>query len=355
MSTISVELLIITIIVGVILIFIFVTGKYERPSIIKSSYALGTIINLNVCGSNGQKAIEEAIKKLNDIDDKMSAFKEDSEISKINFKAGATSEVVSRDTYFVIEKAVEYSKILEGTFDPTIRPLLKLWNIGTEDEKIPEKHQIEETLKLVNYNDVILDKSNFSIMLKNMKQALDVGGIAKGFAADEVRDIFYKHNIKSALIDLGGNIFALGNKEDGTSWKVGIQNPFKSRGEHVGILSVKNKSVVTSGNYERYFIKDGKRFHHIIDPKTGYPSQSKIISATIISDNSIDGDGLSTGVYILGIDKALKIIEAIEGIDAIFITEDKKVYITSGIYKNIFTLTDEEFFLIDTTMKILVM
>lgn len=272
----------------------------------------------------------------------MSAFKEHSEISKINLKAGIDAEFVSRDTYVVIKNAIKYSKILEGAFDPTIRPLVKLWNIGAKEESIPERYRIEETQKLVNYNDVILDENNYSVMLKNKKQALDVGGIAKGFAADEVRDIFYKNNIKSALIDLGGNIFALGSKEDNTPWKVGIQNPLKSRGEFIGILSVKNKSVVTSGNYERYFIKDGKRFHHIIDPKTGYPSQSKIISATIISDNSIDGDGLSTGVYILGVDKALKIIEEIEGIDAIFITEDKKVYITSRI-REIFILTDEEF------------
>ena len=345
MSTISIQLLIIAIIIVFILIFIFTTGKFERPELVKSSYALGTIINLKVSGRRGEKAIKEAIEKLNAIDDKMSVFKEESDISKITSKAGVNSETVSKDTYFVVKKAVEYSKILEGTFDPTIRPLVKLWSIGTKEESIPEKSQIEETLKLVNYKDVILDENDHSIMLKHKKQALDVGGIAKGFAADEVRDIFYKHKIKSALIDLGGNIFALGNKDDGTPWKVGIQNPFKPRGEYIGILSVKNKSVVTSGNYEKYFIKDGERFHHIIDPKTGYPSQSKIISATIISDNSIDGDGLSTGVYILGIDKALKIIEAIEGIDAIFITEDKKVYKTSGIDKNILTLTDEEFIL----------
>jgi len=345
-STISIELLIIAIIVGLILTFIFATGKYERQEVVKSSYALGTIINFKVSGSKGQKAIEEAIEKLNDIDDKMSAFKEESDISKINSKAGVTPEAVSKDTYSVVKKAVEYSKVLEGTFDPTIRPLVKLWNIGTEEEAIPEKFQIEETLKLVNYNDVILNESNNSIMLKHKKQALDVGGIAKGFAADQVRDIFYKHNIKSALIDLGGNIFALGGKDDGTPWKVGIQNPFKPRGEYIGILSVKNKSVVTSGNYERYFMKDGKRFHHIIDPKTGYPSQSKIISATIISDDSIDGDGLSTGIYILGIDKAMEIIESIYGIEAIFITENKKVYKTSGINKKILALTDEEFSLI---------
>lgn len=274
----------------------------------------------------------------------MSAFKENSEISKINLNAGVVPEKVSKDTYFVVKNSIKYSNILEGTFDPTIRPLVKLWDIGAEKEFIPKKINIEEALKLVNYNDVILDESNHSVMLKNKKQALDVGGIAKGFAADEVRDIFYKHNIKSALIDLGGNIFALGSKADNTPWKVGIQNPLKPRGEHIGILSVADKSVVTSGNYERYFMKDGERFHHIIDPKTGYPSQSKIISATIISDNSIDGDGLSTGVYILGIDKALRIIEEIQGIEAIFITEDKKVYITSGI-KDVFELTDEEFWM----------
>lgn len=342
-GTISIQLLIITIIVGLILIFIFVTGNHEKVEVEKNSYALGTIINLKAIGNKAEKAITEAIERLNNIDDKMSAFKEYSDISKINSKSGVALEAINKDTFFVVKKAVEYSKILEGAFDPTIRPLVKLWNIGTNEERIPEKGKIEDTLKLVNYNDVILDESNQTIMLKNKEQALDVGGIAKGFAADEVRDIFYKNNIKSALIDLGGNIFALGSKKDGTPWRIGIQNPFKPRGEFVGILSVKNKSVVTSGNYERYFMKDGQRFHHILDPKTGYPSKSKIISATIISDNSIDGDGLSTGVYILGVDKSLNIIESIGGIDAIFITEDKKIYTTSGIDKNTFTLTDEEF------------
>lgn len=326
-----------------ILIFIFITGKHEKVEATKNSYVLGTLISLRAFGNKAEKAVNEAIEKLNDIDDKMSVFKEESDISKINSKAGVTPQAVSKDTYFVVKNAVEYSQILEGTFDPTIRPLVKLWNIGNDKETIPKKAKIEEALKLVNYNDVILDESNCTIMLKNKYQALDIGGIAKGFAADEVRDIFHKQKVKSALIDLGGNIFALGSKDDGTPWRVGIQNPFESRGDFVGILSVKDKSIVTSGNYERYFMKDGQRFHHIIDPKTGYPSQSKIISATIISDNSIDGDGLSTGVYILGINKALKIIEAIEGIDAIFITEDKKVYTTSGIDKNIFILTNDEF------------
>jgi thiamine biosynthesis lipoprotein len=311
-------------------------------TITTNSYSLGTIINLRVQGRDAKQAIEEAEERLNNIDDKMSAFKENSEISKINLKAGINPEIISKDTYFVIKEAIKYSCLLEGAFDPTIRPLVSLWNIGTRQKNIPDKCEIDNRLKLVNYKDVVFNDSNYSIMLKNEKQSLDLGGIAKGFAADEIRDIFHKYNISSALIDLGGNIFALGCKEDRTPWRVGIQDPFKERGEFMGVLSVKNKSVVTSGNYERYFLKDGKRFHHIIDPKTGYPSKSKIISATIISDNSIEGDGLSTGIYIIGIDKAMELIESISGVDGIFITEDKKIYITSGIKGN-FQITNKEF------------
>lgn len=345
MRIINILLAICVIVIILLLINKFI-AQYNKSQkmheAIRSGYVLGTLINLRAYGNVPEAAIDKAFEKLNDIDDKMSAFKENSEISRINLSAGINTQVVSDDTYFVVKKAVEYSKILEGTFDPTIRSLVKLWGIGTKEEKIPQRSEIDKALKLVNYNDVILEESNSSIKLKQEKQALDVGGIAKGFAADEVRNIFIKHSIKSALIDLGGNIFALGNKIDNTPWRVGIQNPFKPRGEFIGILSVVNKSIVTSGNYERYFMKDGRRFHHIIDPKTGYPSESKIISATIISDDSIDGDGLSTGIYILGVEKSLSIIESIEGVEAVLVTEDKKVYVTSGI-KEIFMLTDEEF------------
>ncbi|NRT22328.1 thiamine biosynthesis lipoprotein [Clostridium beijerinckii] len=207
-STVSIFILMIVIII-VILFFIFVTGKIEKHEATRSSYALGTLINLRANGNKAKMAIDKALERLNQIDDRMSAFKESSDISKINFNAGNKGKKVNNDTYFVVKKAIEYSKVLEGTFDPTIRPLVKLWSIGTKEEKVPEKSQIEKTLKLVNYNDVIFDDKNNSIMLKHDKQALDVGGIAKGFAADEVRDIFYQYNIKSALIDLGGNILLL--------------------------------------------------------------------------------------------------------------------------------------------------
>lgn len=317
-------------------------GRKKRETTIREFFSLGTVIQLRVYGSNGERAIHEAMKRLSDIDDKMSVFKENSDVSMINKKAGISSHQVGEDTYFVIKKAVEYSKLSEGTFDPTIRPLVGLWRIGSDNPRIPSKNEITKNIKLVNYEDIILNEEDNAIGLKHAKQAIDVGGIAKGYAADEVNEILKNYKIKSALIDLGGNIFALGKKPDNTLWRVGIQNPFNNRGEYVGLISVENKSIVTSGNYERYFMKNGKTYHHIIDPKTGYPSESEIISATIISDYSIDGDGLSTGVYIMGLEKSIKIIETLKRIDAIFITRNKEIYTTSGITRE-FVVTNDEF------------
>ncbi|MDS0526466.1 FAD:protein FMN transferase [Clostridium sp. SHJSY1] len=341
MVLIVVEIILVILLIS-ILILVFFTRK--KPNIIseKSFFVLGTIIYLKAFGKNAEKAINEAIECLINIDDKMSVFKDNSEISRINKNAGISSQVVSKDTFYLIDKSIKYSELLEGTFDPTIKPLVSLWGIGTKSQRIPSNADIKDKLALVNYKDIILNRNDNSIALKRQNQSIDVGGIAKGYAADEVITIFKKYSIKSALIDLGGNIFVLGTKDNDSFWNVGIQNPFGTRGEYIGILSLKDKSIVTSGNYERYFTKGNDRFHHIIDPHTGYPSKSRIISATIISDKSLDGDGLSTGVYIMGVEKSLNIIESLDGIDAIFITEDKNIYLTSGINAN-FKLSNDEF------------
>lgn len=334
-------LIIMSVLIGIILILILVSGN-NKEYISREFYSLGTLNQLKISGRKANKSIDESIRRLCEIDDKMSVFKEDSEISKINQYAGKQNQIVSKDTYYVIDTAIKYCLLSEGTFDITIRPIVALWGIGKEDVKVPSIKEIQEKLRIVNYKDIIIDKNNCSILLKNEKQEIDVGGIAKGYAADEVRDIMIKNKIKSALINLGGNIFVIGTKDDGNAWTVGIQNPFKRRGEFALTISVINKSVVTSGSYERYFEAGGKTYHHIINPSTGYPSESDIVSATIISDNSIDGDGLSTGVYIMGVFKAMRLIEEIKGLDAIFITKNKEVYVTSGLSGKV-TLTNNEF------------
>ncbi len=337
-------LLVIVLILAIMLVLTFIRGNNRKQQYEKEFYSLGTIMTLIVYGKKGEEAVEQAMKKIMSIDDEMSVFKDYSEVSKINKNAGGKLQIVSEDTYFVIKKAIEFCYLSQGAFDITIRPIVGLWGIGSDKQRVPSKTEIDEKLKLINYKDVVLDEKNNAVGLKHKNQEIDLGGIAKGYAADQVKNIFLNKGIKSALINLGGNVFAMGKKLNGEPFKIGIQNPISLRGDSVGIISVMNKSVVTSGNYERYFKVDGKKLQHIIDPRTGYPSESKIISATIISDLSIDGDGLSTGVYILGLNKALKLIQSLDGIEAIFITEDKKISVTAGMKDN-FILCNEEFIL----------
>jgi len=303
---------------------------------------MGTIVQLKVYGKNAEQATKKALERISDIENKMSVNIETSEITKLNAKAGVSGEKLSVDTYSVIEKAVQYSKLTDGALDATIEPIVKLWGIGTDKERIPSKGEIEEKLKLVDYKDILLDKKKSTVQLKRTRQAIDLGAIAKGYTADEIKKVLLANKISSALINLGGNVFAIGSKPDGTSWNIGIQNPLDTRGQYIGTISVTDKSVVTSGNYERFFIVDGKRYHHIFDPKTGYPSEAGLISTTIVSDKSIDGDALSTSTYIMGLSKGLKLIESIKGVDAIFITKDKKVYVTPGLKDN-FKMTNKEF------------
>lgn len=339
LNIIFIILLVAIAIIASMLILIFITGTKKTKFSVKEFYAMGTIMQLKAYGKKSQKAIEEAVKRIDEIENKMSAFKSESEVSKINNNAGLKTEKVSEDTFYVIKKAKRYCSLSEGAFDVTIRPIVDLWKIGSEKARLPEKREIADKLKLVNYKDILINEEESSAALKNKNQKIDLGGIAKGYAADQVKKVFLQNDINSAIINLGGNIFVLGSKEDGKAWTVGIQDPLKYRGEFVGIVSAVNKSVVTSGNYERYFEVEGKRYHHILDPRTGYPSESDIISVSVISNMSIDGDGLSTGLYIMGCKKAFSLVEALEGVDAVFITSDKKVYVTSGIKDN-FKLTN---------------
>jgi len=306
--------------------------KEEQIPVIKTFYSLGTIIRLRLYGGDSKFAIDEAQKRIFEIDDRMSAFKCNSEISKINNNAGGYAQEISEDTLFVIKKAMQYSELSTGAFDPTVRPLVALWGIGTENASIPEEKKIKETLPLVNYRDIIIDEKNHTVKLNHANQSIDLGSIAKGYAADEVADILHRNGVASAIIDLGGNIYALGYKPDGTKWDIGIQDPLGSRESYIGVANVADKSVVTSGNYERYFLSNGKRFHHILDPRNGYPSENGLISATIISDFSIDGDALTTCIYVMGIEKGMKLLESFEGVESILITEDKEVYTSSSIY-----------------------
>lgn len=319
--------------------------KKEEPVVNRQTYLMGTIIDLKIYGKNAKEASEKCVDKISEIENKMSTNIDTSEISKINKNAGIAPIKVSKNTLAVIKSSLYYSNKTKGTFDITVEPLVRLWGIGTDKARVPSLDEIKEKLKLINYKDIIIDEKNSTIMLKNKGQAIDLGAIAKGYTADEVKKILIENNIKSAFVSLGGNIYVLGNKTDNSPWNIAIRNPINPGGDYLGMIPLSNKSIVTSGNYERYFEKDGKRYHHIFDTSTGYPAEKGLISVSIISDKSIDGDALSTSVYTLGLKDGMHLIESLKGVEAVFVTKDKKVYITSGL-KNKFKLNSTNFTLI---------
>lgn len=311
------------------------TTKNELPiePISRTEFMMDTVMSIRIFDKNDDTILDKAFERLEEIEDKMSATIVTSEVSKINASAGNEPVQVSPDTYFVLQEAKHHAEISKGAYEPTIGPLVKLWNIQSEDEGrdwIPSPEDIEKSKRLINYNDLeLLDDNKVFLREKGMK--LDLGGIVKGYATDEVRRILLENGVNAAIIDLGGNIYAHGAKADDIPWNIGIQNPLEVTGEYLGVIEIKDKSIVTSGDYERFFEYNGKRYHHIIDRNTGYPSDSEITGVTIISDRSIDGDALSTTLFVLGVDKSMELVDSIDGVDAIFITKDKSIYTTSNI------------------------
>jgi len=295
------------------------------------SFCMGTIISQKVYGENAKIAaieVEDEIKRLEGL---MSFFLESSEVSKLNKAAGQYEVELSDEVLFVLNKAKYYSEICQGSFDITIAPIARLWGIFTSREKIPSQEEINEALKLTGHNYLSINNHLKTSKLEKSGQCVDLGAIAKGYAADRAIEIYKQHGVESAFINLGGNVAAIGNKPNGDPFRVGIQNPLLERGQCLGAVNAVNKTVVTSGDYVRYFEKDNKKYHHILDPRTGYPAESSLISTTIVSKESIDADALSTAIFILGLEAGIKLIDSQEDMEAIFITKDKEIYVTKGL------------------------
>lgn len=317
----------------------------NEESISNTYYNLGTINEVTLYDVNkktGEKILEECGSILMDIDNKMSNTIKSSDVSKINKNAGKAYTKISKDTYYVIKKSIEFSNISNDTFDISVGPLIDLWSIGTDNAKVPNKEEIENILPLVDYSKILLNDENLSVKLSEENMKIDLGGIAKGYAADKIYDYLKSENIKSAIINLGGNILTLGSKNNDQPFSIGIQDPTMPRGNSIGNIKVSNKSVVTSGIYERYIEKDNKIYHHMLNPHTGYPFENNLNSVTIVSDESIICDALSTTTFGLGLDNGMKLIESLNNVDAIFITKNKKIYLSSNL-KDKFNLTDTSF------------
>jgi FAD:protein FMN transferase len=314
-----------------ILFCVLLTTNCRKPEtpIETSNVIMSTIVSQKIYGDNGNTAAAEATEKMRSLERMLSFFQPESEVSRINKSAGRDKVKVSPETYFILSKSIEYSRLSDGAFNIMVGPLVKKWKVTGDNPVIPSDAEIKSLLLLIDYRDLILNKNELSARLSKKGQMIDLGGIAKGFAADEVLKIYRKHGIKSAILDIGGNISVLGFKPDGSTWAIGLQDPSKERGEYVCRINLHDRSFSTSGAYERYFKKGGRIYHHIIDPKTGYPSKSDLLSVTIIGETSVDTDALSKA-FILGLERGLKLVMKTAN-EAVFITADNKIHATEGL------------------------
>ncbi|TDN52970.1 MULTISPECIES: FAD:protein FMN transferase [Buttiauxella] len=287
-----------------------------------SAVLMGSPILLKLYSHNEALA-SQVFQLIKQYEDLLTVNRAQSQVMNINHAAGRHPVSVSRPVYTLIKCAKAASMVQDSTFNLAIGPLVKLWRIGFQGNRVPSAAEIAARLPLTRPQDVILDDAACSVFLAQSGMEIDLGAIAKGYIADRVRDYLRKHGVADALINLGGNVHTLGN------WSVGLKKPFAAGDALIGRIEVASQSVVTSGIYERYFEQDGKRWHHILDPRNGYPLDNELHSVTIISANSLDGDIWTTLLYGLGIEKGCAALRQREDIEAIFVTKNRDVILSS--------------------------
>lgn len=299
-------------------------GLFQR-----SEYIMGTIFDITAVTGDGKAfegAAAKAFEEIKRIDAMMSRLNEKSEVSLINRNAGNSPVKVGQDLMKVLKEAVAVSELSDGAFDVTIGPLSSLWGFDEDRKTVPTDKEIDGLRKLVDYRRLRMDEAASTVYLEKRGMMIDLGGIAKGYALKKAVKAFEDADIRNVIINAGGNLNLRGTKR-GKSWKVGIQDP-RDESKLLGILNITDTSVSTSGDYQRYFIKDSIRYHHILDPKTGHPSKGPI-SVTIAGRNEAMTDALSTALFVLGAEKGAELMKKI-GAEWIMVTEDGKITVSEG-------------------------
>jgi thiamine biosynthesis lipoprotein len=352
---------------GLSLALLFCSCAKAPPA--QMEFALGTLCGINLFEDGNAALYARIFSRIREIDRTMSVRAADfqellttplpgvqsrplsgsaaslvSGVALINENAGLKAVQVRGDILEVLERALYYAEKSSGAFDPTVGPLVKLWGIGTDHERVPSDAEIAEALTLINWRDLEIDRAAGTAFLRRQGMSLDLGGIAKGYAADEAARIAREAKVQRAIFDLGGNIFALGAHKDASPWHIGVQDPLKERGSYIGVVPVQNKSIVTSSVYERFFKAEGRRYHHILSTADGWPIQNGLLSVTIVTENSMDADALSTAVFALGYEKGSALLETLPNVEAIFVFEDRGVAVTRGL-RGVFELAGEGYWL----------
>lgn len=292
---------------------------------------MGTVMAHHAYGPRAAECLAAIRREAARLEESLSRFLPASEISRVNRSAGGGSESVSQDTYALLAQALEYAARSQGCFDITIGPLAALWHSARETAMPPDHASIRAALALVDYRDLLLDPSRRTAGLRQVGQSVDLGGIGKGFAGERFLEIYQEYGILSAYSNIGGNVVTLGGKPDGAPWQIGIQHP-RQEDRLIGSVAVTGKSVVTSGDYQRYFIdRQGIRRHHILNPASGYPAESGLISVSIVAENAMQADALSTMVFVAGLEPGLDLLRDYPGAEAVLVDQRLQVFITPGL------------------------
>ena len=288
--------------------------------ITKSSFMLNTFVTVTLYDTDDPDILNGSLELCRSYENIFSRTIEGSEIYKLNHRSADEQTVtVSDDVAALLEKGIHYSEVSDGDFDITVEPLSSLWNFSSDEHIVPSDSEIREARDKVNWKNLELAGNT-----------LTFGSPDTGYIADRMKDYLVEKGVKSAVINLGGNVLCIGKRPDGTPFKVGLQKPYADRNETIATLNIDGMSVVSSGVYERHFEKDGVNYHHILNPRDGYPYQNGLISVTIISDLSVDGDGLSTTCFSMGLEKGKDLLDSIDGAYGVFITDDYEIVYSEG-------------------------
>jgi thiamine biosynthesis lipoprotein len=308
--------------------FYFRWTDYRSAS--QTGFAMGTLVGITAYGRNADGALNQGFERIRELERLMSTSISDSDVARLNASPVGTPVRVHEDTAYVASTAVEYAKATRGRFDPTVGRLVNLWGIGRGSEVVPTPAEIADALEGVGYGNLLIDLERLE-MTRLADFHIDLGAVVKGYASDEVVKALEEAGVASGIVDLGGNIRVFGNKPGGQYWRIGIQDPSGPRGSYLGTVDIAAGAVVTSGDYERYFIHDGTRYHHILDPATGYPASPDLRSVTIIAPTGIQADALSTGLFVMGADEIFDFIASITDVGVIVVTSDGRVIVSSWV------------------------
>lgn len=272
----------------------------------------------------------EVFAEMERLEGLLSRSRPGSDVYRVNTGAGREPVAVSPETAAVAAAALRYASLSRGAFDPTVAPLLDQWGFLGQDFRVPKPEELEAALPLVDYTQVQLDQPGGRIFLPRPRMSLDLGGIAKGYIVDRGMALLEEAGVKHAFVNAGGDMALRGGKPGGDPWRIGVRHP-REPGKIIAVLSLTDGAVVTSGDYERTFTAEGRSYHHILDPRSGYPAAAGLAGVTVLAETAMEADALSTALFVLGPEKGLALVESLPGVEALLVTADLEVILSTGL------------------------